>query len=63
MGKRTFGLLLILTLRAAAQEFDTVIVNGRVLDPASGLDAARSIGIEGGRRARRQIRCALRVQG
>lgn len=32
-----------------AQNFDLVIVNGRVLDPESGLDAVRSIGINGRR--------------
>ncbi|MSU49876.1 MAG: D-glutamate deacylase [Opitutus sp.] len=31
----------------AAQEFDLVIRNGRVLDPESGLDAVRHIGIQG----------------
>ena len=30
-----------------AQEFDVVIANGRVMDPASGLDAVRNIGIRG----------------
>jgi len=32
---------------AWAQEFDVVISNGRVMDPASGLDAVRHIGIRG----------------
>src|SRR5439155_26005770 len=32
---------------AAAQTYDLVIRNGRVMDPASGLDAVRSIGIKG----------------
>jgi dihydroorotase len=32
-----------------AQEFDVVIANGRVMDPASGLDAVRQIGIRGGK--------------
>ncbi len=36
-------------LRVAAQEFDVTIVNGRVLDPESGLDAIRSVGIKSGR--------------
>lgn len=31
------------------QEFDTVLANGRVMDPASGLDAVRHIGITGGK--------------
>jgi dihydroorotase len=34
---------------AWAQEFDVVIANGRVMDPASGLDAVRNIGIRGGK--------------
>jgi N-acyl-D-glutamate deacylase len=32
----------------AATEFDTVIASGRVIDPESGLDAVRSVGIRGG---------------
>jgi N-acyl-D-aspartate/D-glutamate deacylase len=34
---------------ALAQPFDVVIENGRVLDPESGLDAVRNIGILGGK--------------
>jgi N-acyl-D-aspartate/D-glutamate deacylase len=34
---------------ASAQDFDLVIENGRVLDPESGLDAVRHVGIRGGR--------------
>ncbi|HWE07375.1 MAG TPA: amidohydrolase family protein [Rhizomicrobium sp.] len=41
--------LLTLALLAQAQEFDTVIANGRVMDPASGLDAVRYVGIRGGK--------------
>lgn len=33
---------------ALAEVFDTVIRNGRVIDPESGLDAIRSVGIQGG---------------
>ena len=32
-----------------AQTYDVVIVNGRVLDPESNLDAVRSVGIRAGR--------------
>lgn len=32
----------------AAAEFDTVIAGGRVVDPETGLDAVRSVGIRGG---------------
>lgn len=31
-----------------AEEFDLVIANGRVIDPESGLDAVRNVGIQGG---------------
>ena len=34
---------------AAAQQYDVVIRDGRVLDPESGLDAVRSVGIRGGK--------------
>jgi len=34
--------------RAAAQEFDLVLRGGRVMDPESGLDAVRDVGIRGG---------------
>ena len=33
----------------AAAEYDTVISNGRVIDPETGLDAVRNIGISGNR--------------
>src|SRR3954470_16388231 len=49
MLKRNFALLLVISFAAGAQEFDTAIVNGRVLDPGSDLDAVRNIGIQGGR--------------
>jgi N-acyl-D-aspartate/D-glutamate deacylase len=50
-----FGMLLVggLALDAArpptAQEFDLVLVNGRVVDPETGLDAVRSVGIRDGK--------------
>jgi N-acyl-D-aspartate/D-glutamate deacylase len=34
---------------AQAQEFDLVIENGRVMDPATGLDGVRQVGIQGGK--------------
>lgn len=41
---------LFAALTAGAQEFfDVVVVNGRVIDPESGLDGVRSIGIRGRR--------------
>ncbi len=42
-------LCLFLALVAHAQQFDVVIANGLVMDPESGLDALRHIGIRGGR--------------
>jgi N-acyl-D-aspartate/D-glutamate deacylase len=41
----TFGGLM---LAQGVQDFDVVILNGRVMDPESGLDAVRSVGIRGG---------------
>jgi N-acyl-D-aspartate/D-glutamate deacylase len=43
-----FALIVTLPLLAAAQEpFDVVINNGRVMDPETGLDGMRNIGIRG----------------
>jgi N-acyl-D-aspartate/D-glutamate deacylase len=44
-------LVCIVALAAEAQttSYDLVVANGRVMDPASGLDAVRHIGITGGR--------------
>jgi N-acyl-D-aspartate/D-glutamate deacylase len=39
--------LFILSLSLSAQTYDTVLANGRVMDPESGLDAIRYIGIRG----------------
>jgi len=48
--KRTtiLSLLLSLTVLAAAQDYDLVILNGRVMDPETRLDAVRNVGITGG---------------
>jgi predicted amidohydrolase len=49
---RTLLFLIIAAVAASqlrAQSFDLVIVNGRVVDPESGLDATRNIGISAGR--------------
>lgn len=52
---RCFALLfsvLALPIAITAQKdstYDVVIVNGRVMDPESGLDAVRSVGIRGGK--------------
>jgi len=36
-----------LAAAALAQDYDVVLANGRVMDPASGLDAVRQVGIRG----------------
>jgi len=40
-------LILLLPSLLAAQTYDIVLQNGRVMDPESGLDAVRSVGING----------------
>ena len=42
-------LALAFAVCADAQGLDLVIANGRVMDPASGLDAVRHVGVRGGR--------------
>jgi dihydroorotase len=41
-------LLVVVAWSALAQSYDVVINNGRVIDPESGLDAIRHIGVRGG---------------
>jgi dihydroorotase len=41
--------LMLLASLAWAQQYDIVLANGRVLDPASNLDAIRYVGIQGGK--------------
>src|SRR5262245_35843315 len=41
--------LISMACSLGAQTYDLVISGGRVLDPASGLDAVRSIGVNGNR--------------
>ena len=47
----TTRFLLIATFMASAfaQDFDVVLAGGRVIDPESGLDAVRDVGIRGGK--------------
>jgi N-acyl-D-aspartate/D-glutamate deacylase len=45
-------LLLLPAFPATAESFDVVLVGGRVMDPETGLDAARNVGIVNGRIAR-----------
>jgi predicted amidohydrolase len=42
-------LLCLLPSLLAAQTYDIVLQHGRVMDPESGLDAVRSVGITGGK--------------
>jgi dihydroorotase len=46
---RLVAAALMLACVAQAQEFDVVIANGRVMDPASGTDAVLQVGIRGGK--------------
>jgi N-acyl-D-aspartate/D-glutamate deacylase len=53
MRKLTLYLFVVFcTILAAAQQFDLVIEGGRVMDPESGLDAVRNVGIRDGKIAR-----------
>jgi len=40
--------LLLISTFATAQQFDVVLEGGRVMDPETGLDAVRNVGIRGG---------------
>lgn len=40
--------LSLLAMSVSAQEYDLVILNGRVMDPETGLDAVRNVGINDG---------------
>src|SRR5688572_21114675 len=44
-----FWLLSVLGAQRQVSQYDLVIVGGRVMDPESGLDAVRHIGIRGGK--------------
>ena len=48
----TLGLLILAASTVVAQQYDLVIQGGRVLDPETGLDAVRNVGINGGKIAR-----------
>jgi beta-xylosidase len=50
--KLAFASALVLTASAAvAQDYDTVILNGRVIDPEAKFDVASNVGIEAGKKA------------
>ena len=38
-----------MTLPLLAQQYDLVIANGRVMDPATNLDAVRNVGVRNGK--------------
>jgi N-acyl-D-aspartate/D-glutamate deacylase len=46
------ALLAAVSTLAAAQQYDVVLEGGRVMDPETGLDAVRNVGIQDGRIAR-----------
>jgi len=54
MRKLIFSLFLLAlsTPLASAQQFDLVLEGGRVMDPESGVDAVRNVGIRDGKIAR-----------
>ncbi len=43
------GVLALAAMPLVAQQYDVVLANGRVMDPASNLDAVRFVGIAGGK--------------
>src|SRR3954454_24998705 len=45
----TVGLVLFVGTVLRAQDFDVVIANGRVMDPATNLDAVRHVGVGAGK--------------
>src|SRR5262252_161979 len=47
-----FSFLLAFSVLSVAQQFDVVIEGGRALDPETGLDAVRNVGIKDGKIAR-----------
>jgi N-acyl-D-aspartate/D-glutamate deacylase len=48
----TLGLLAVTTTLVVAQQFDVVLEGGRVMDPETGVDAVRNVGIRDGKIAR-----------
>jgi N-acyl-D-aspartate/D-glutamate deacylase len=52
MRKLILFLAVIVATAAVAQQYDLVIEGGRVMDPESGLDAVRNVGISSGKIAR-----------
>ena len=52
MRKLILSLILFSTTVLAAQQYDLVLEGGRVMDPETGLDAVRNVGIRDGKIAR-----------
>src|SRR5579864_8813253 len=52
MRKLAFLCLIILATLAAGQQYDVVLEGGRAMDPETGLDAVRNVGIRDGKIAR-----------
>jgi imidazolonepropionase-like amidohydrolase len=54
MGKLIISLLLLMfwTVTASAQQYDVVLEGGHVMDPDTGVDAVRNVGIRDGKIAR-----------
>ncbi|MGE0131595.1 MAG: amidohydrolase family protein [Blastocatellales bacterium] len=49
IGSAIAGAIVLKSAATAARDFDIVILNGRVIDPESKLDAVRNIGVSGGK--------------
>src|SRR5262245_35584853 len=49
VGALIVSLVVALPAVAADDPYDVVILNGRVMDPESGLDAVRNVGLRGGK--------------
>ncbi len=52
MNRIRFFCLLLMSAFAAAQQYDVVVDGGRVMDPETGLDAVRNVGIRDGKIAK-----------
>ena len=49
MNRLLFALIFVCATNSFSQTYDVVLANGRVMDPESGLDAVRNVGIRAGR--------------
>ena len=55
--------LALSTTIVSAQQYDLVLEGGRVIDPETGLDAVRNVGVRDGKIARISFRGAERTSG